>query len=1145
MRGPSLAFRSAAYIVAIAVLSLFIGACVEENDLPESLRETEQTDGPTVVFDLEAWPFPDVPFPNDVATRPDPSSPTGRRINVALEGATNAEVQVRRTINRQTGFGVFSPVSVEFDEPLELYNLVERHQQKTPDFSDDAVYLVNVDPDSDEFGTFELLDMGMGNYPLTMTGPDEYFHNDPRSNGTNLVMETVWEEDTNENGVFDPIEDTDDDGTFDVPNLLDPTADPYEPGQLLDWYERETNTLIMRPVFPLEQGTTYAVVLTSDLVGEDGNPVQSPFEGINHTRQTSELEPIRALLSTRFPERFSPELERVQFAWTFTTGTPTRQLEAVRAGLYGHGSLDWLADQYPAEFKLLHHPEDEDDDNPLNYSLDSIVSLIVPLAEDAIGGGGGSAEPIEEAIEDVDYVVSGSFMSPYFLADSDGLADPTADSTIKTSNPQDDDEIFDIDVSEGKARHRPGEVTFTCTVPEEKPGRSAPFPTIIYSHAISSTRLEMLAFAGQMAKFGFATCTIDAAGHGVDIPSEFDDLIDQLAPNLGLPGIRETIQHDRARDINNDGAVESGEDYFTAAILHSRDMIRQTTIDQLQLIRILRSFDGESRWETGIDEDDPYIQARRDVVAGWDADGDGQGEIRGDFNADGVVDFGGDVRYVSWGTSLGGLQTGVLAGIEPSIVAAASNAGGGGLGDIAVRTDIKNVRVGVFMRMFGPLLVGTRIGDDEGDNRMRLEWILPNGIDDERITFAVVDGVEDGDRIVLRNLERERKAFIPFDEREAEVIVRDGRFRVGIATDARSSTARRAVLGFDPSVSMSSEIMGCDVTSKCNGVDCEANNYCAQDGTCAPIGRCVPDFSADAIDDAEVAKQAAAHTIENPRDFGDPLVIEIRGADGEIKQTIDTFPRNFVYQNILYPEGAPLAALYEGWGLKRQTPRFRRFLAIAQTLLEPADPAVWAAHYFENPLEYPYEREDFQTGETNMLVVGTLGDQTVPISTGVAHARAAGIVDVTVPDQRYGKPENQFLIDNFVYEGIHWLNRFPEYPNTLYDPDDLDRGMFISDRQPDNPDPNPDATAPVRATVRTPTGISALRLPYLDTHGEHTFNVPRPDEPFDVPMFMANQVGWYLSNQGRELSDDPCLQELYMDNCEFFDTETYEPPSFQ
>ena len=34
--------------------------------------------GPTIIFDLDARPLPEIPFPNDLATRLDPSSPTGR-----------------------------------------------------------------------------------------------------------------------------------------------------------------------------------------------------------------------------------------------------------------------------------------------------------------------------------------------------------------------------------------------------------------------------------------------------------------------------------------------------------------------------------------------------------------------------------------------------------------------------------------------------------------------------------------------------------------------------------------------------------------------------------------------------------------------------------------------------------------------------------------------------------------------------------------------------------------------------------------------------------------------------------------------------------------------------------------------------------
>ena len=43
---------------------------------PDGLRATPDGDGPVVVVDWDAKPLPEVPFPTDLATRPDPGSPT-------------------------------------------------------------------------------------------------------------------------------------------------------------------------------------------------------------------------------------------------------------------------------------------------------------------------------------------------------------------------------------------------------------------------------------------------------------------------------------------------------------------------------------------------------------------------------------------------------------------------------------------------------------------------------------------------------------------------------------------------------------------------------------------------------------------------------------------------------------------------------------------------------------------------------------------------------------------------------------------------------------------------------------------------------------------------------------------------------------
>jgi hypothetical protein len=197
----------------------------------------------------------------------------------------------------------------------------------------------------------------------------------------------------------------------------------------------------------------------------------------------------------------------------------------------------------------------------------------------------------------------------------------------------------------------------------------------------------------------------------------------------------------------------------------------------------------------------------------------------------------------------------------------------------------------------------------------------------------------------------------------------------------------------------------------------------------------------------------------------------------------------------------------------------------------------------KQPFAFDYEQERFRDGFTRFVMIGTIGDQTVPIGNSIAIARAAGYVDTRTYDGRYGMTENQYLTTNFVYEGIAELDRFPEFPNTLFDPDDLDLGNFRARNAPDEPRPNPDGNPPLLATVAHDDGsFSGLRLPYLRTTGEHTFNVPNPAAAFDVATFMTNHVGWYLSNSGRVLSDDLCLVDQFMTGCMFYDYENYDAP---
>ncbi len=322
---------------------------------PEGLRATPDGAGPKVVFDLLAKPLAEIPQPNNVATRLDPTSPTGRRVNVSLESSTKAETKVRRKANDLDGFGIFSPITVKFDAPLDPANIRDR-QAKNHDFADDAVLLVNVDRNSPDFGKATPLDAGQGNYPIGIEWPWQYWDWDEHKDSVDLLFET-HDEDLNGNGVLDPYEDVDFDGVLDKPNTWsgkDPG--PAGIGDLITFYEKQTNTLVLWPVAPLRERTTYAVVLTKYLVGADGNAVRSPFPYVNAADQTPDLAPLAEVLP-----KLGFTTDDVTFAWSFTTQSITADLENIRKGMYGFGELASLASEYPPDLKpkMARDPEDD------------------------------------------------------------------------------------------------------------------------------------------------------------------------------------------------------------------------------------------------------------------------------------------------------------------------------------------------------------------------------------------------------------------------------------------------------------------------------------------------------------------------------------------------------------------------------------------------------------------------------------------------------------------------------------------------------------------------------------------------------------------------------------------------------------------
>ena len=226
----------------VAIL-LSAAACTEG---PEGLRRTPNGSGPIVVVEWDAEPLPDLPFPNDLATRPDPTSPTGLRIDLPVDADIELDRDSREQLNQMTGFGIFAPITVSFDGRLDIQAILDRQRDDAGDprsFDDDAILLVDVDRRSPDFGRPVPLDFGTGRFLPDATETGTFLDNDSRASEPSAIFETA-EEDLDGDGVLDPGEDTDGDEILDHPNVWPPGGDHRL--DLLTFYDLESDTLLDR-----------------------------------------------------------------------------------------------------------------------------------------------------------------------------------------------------------------------------------------------------------------------------------------------------------------------------------------------------------------------------------------------------------------------------------------------------------------------------------------------------------------------------------------------------------------------------------------------------------------------------------------------------------------------------------------------------------------------------------------------------------------------------------------------------------------------------------------------------------------------------------------------------------------------------------
>ena len=1050
-------------LLATIAMGLLATGCLGEE--PEGLAEAPAAEV-TVKMDFFHKPLPEIPLPNDIATRHDPDSPTSRRINASLIAPTAMERHVREQIDTLDGWGLYQPISVPFTGPLDVQSILDAHRDANYDLSDDVIYLFNVDPDSPKYGQAIPLDVGNGNHPVVLERMD-YWKNDPRGDTNSLYFEETDEdvngngqldpgEDANRNGQLDPGEDLDNDGELDLPEdtdadgILDkpnylPGANPAKDDlagradALMSFYERETHTLLARPMEPLDERTTYAVVITRRLKDEGGAPVGSPFKFVNHVAQTEALKPLKQILPS-----YGMGVDDVAFAFSYTTQTVQSNWIAVYEGLHGQGVQKHIGEQFPPRIGGFEPIKDPAvfNSNPNVHILytEEIIDALALLATQLLGQDAGSRQfdILLEAQQYVDYHVIGYYESPQLFPREDEEGNPVP--LGQQAWPQ--------DLTAKPAPVRSERIYFWLTVPRKEispRGQGEQAPVVFLGHGYTGNRLDALLLGGYIARHGVAVLSIENVSHGLELAPDDRQLAELLLGNLGLTPFLDAASKSRAFDQNNDGVVDSGADFWTAYMFHTRDVVRQSALDYMQMVRVLKSFDGQRRWD-------------------FDLNQDGQPELAGDFDGDGVLDVGALSPLTATGASLGGFMSSMLGALEPDIDAIAPIAGGGGISDLGVRSVQGGVREAFILRALGPLYVGTL---DADSGQFLIETIVNDLNDDSTFPVAQVAGVTPGDTILAVNLDSE--------ERFCGYVSKEGTMRVPIATDRGARHEVRLYKG-NALVTGSTE---CEIEP---GLE--------------------------------------------------PMTV------------IDAFEFEIEHQGEIVTPGAPLVALAEGLGLRRANPELRRFGPIAQLILDPADPAVYARHLTREPLVYP----NLGTSTwTNTLIVTTLGDMNVPAHGGVTMGRAAGYIDYLNDDPRYGKPANQVLIDTHTAEAVHTLKRYTddEGNGVHLDVENFAGGRDIWGDSIPRLDPPLRLIDYYEGDSPEESGYSGAIFPFPIPTGQHGFPFPGelPDratricqdncpegescgcrnvETFDVGTFMFNMIGEFLKSGGKQVSARPC-----------------------
>jgi len=402
---------------------------------------------------------------------------------------------------------------------------------------------------------------------------------------------------------------------FIVPLWAEPLPSPVGLTQLV--WDAEHNTLYARPERSLLQARRYALVLTAKILDESGQPlvpiagrglVSEAAQGVS--AQGTVLQQIKTLRVAR------RDLAAVS---VFTTQTVTAGLEQMRA----------TVDLGPAP--VIH----------FTLGPGGARSVYARAELDEIGlrrqVSTDPAAPLEEPVKlplvlvpptDVRAIAFGRFSARSFL---------TADRHVPATATR----------SEAPAPQGSEDIDVTVYMPAGTMPRDG-WPVAIFGHGFGNHRhVEPMVVAGTLARAGFATVAINVVGHG------------------GGPGGTLTVSRTgqepvtlpaggRGVDLDGDGRIGVTEGVATRtasplALIGSRDGLRQTTVDLMQLVRAIHR--------------------------GVDVDGDGRVDLDRE-------------RIQYFGQSFGGIYGTLLLTVDPLVRMGVLNVAGGPIVEIARQSPV-------------------------------------------------------------------------------------------------------------------------------------------------------------------------------------------------------------------------------------------------------------------------------------------------------------------------------------------------------------------------------------------------------------------------------------------------------------------------